>query len=298
MAAPIAGLFLVLSLLLSSTAFGVAQTPSEDLEIPFSQGFDVAFNGSAPIHFGMDTGLAWDFLLSSEQAHQLALPVIGKHIMHTSDRKEVPGSTSDIVQAKTMLLAGRAFTDRKGLAAPNSHRNDVGITLFSDLLITLDYPRDRMRLRTGSLPPANGKDIIPYTTQPDASFKVLQVSPTITIKLADQSFPALIDTGAHTAYGDVIVPPEVAAKLPLGDQLGTVTFGDALGRKFSGVVRQLNGDLTIGSVVIHKPVVTVTEWLGFVNVGPATKRLAITIDQKSHLVQLTLPTSESSNNKN
>jgi hypothetical protein len=285
-------------LFLASTAFGAVQTPSEDLEISFNQGFDVAFNGSAPIHFGLDTGLAWDFLLSAEQAHQLALPVIGQHTVHTSDRKEVPGSTSDIVQAKTLLLAGRTFTDRQGLAAPNSHRNDVGITLFSDLLITLDYPRDRMRLRAGSLPPANGKDIIPYTTQPDASFKVLQVSPTVTIKIAGQSFSALIDTGAHTAYGDVIVPPEVAAKLPLGDQLGTVTLGDALGRRFPGVIRQLNGDLTIGSVVIHKPVVTVTEWLGFVNVGPATKRLVVTIDQKNHLVQLTLPASEPSNNKN
>ncbi|MGO8756685.1 MAG: hypothetical protein ACLQG3_01035 [Terracidiphilus sp.] len=287
-----------LFLFLASTASGMAQAPSEDLEIPFSQGFDVSFNGSAPIHFGIDTGLAWDFFLTSEQARQLALPVLGQHIVHTSDHKEVPGSASDIAQAKTLLLAGRTFTDRKGLAAPNSHRDDVGITLFSDLLITLDYPRDRMRLRTGSLPPANGKDIVPYTTQPDADFKVLQVSPMVTIKLADQSFPALIDTGAHTAYGDVIVPPEVAAKLPLSEQLGTVTIGDALGRKFPGVVRQLNGDLTIGSVVIHKPIVTVSEWLGFVNVGPATKRLALTIDQKNHLVQLTLPASESSNSKN
>jgi predicted aspartyl protease len=155
-----------------------------------------------------------------------------------------------------------------------------------------------MRLRTGSLPPANGKDIIPYTTQPDADFKVLQVSPMVTIKLADQSFPALIDTGAHAVYGDVIVPPEVAAKLPLSNQLGTVTIGDALGRHFPGVVKQLNGDLTIGGVVIHKSIVTVSEWLGFVNVGPATKRFALTIDQKNHLVQLTLPTSESTNRKN
>jgi hypothetical protein len=195
-------------------------------------------------------------------------------------------------------LAGRTFTNRIGLAAPNEHHNDVGITLFSDLLITLDYPRDRMRLRTGSLPPANGQDIIPYTTQPDASFKVLQVSPMVPIKLADQSFPALIDTGAETAYGDVIVPPEVAAKLPLSAQFGTVTLGDGFGRHYTGVVKQLNGDLTMGGVVIHKPIVTVCEWLGFVNIGPATKRLVLTLDQKNHLVQLTMPAPESRSNKN
>ena len=296
-AAPMASLFPVLGLLLAFTALGTAQTPSEDIEIPFSQGFDVSFNGSAPIHFGMDTGGAWDFFLTTEQARQLALPVLGKHTGHTSDRKEVPGAETEIVQAKTLQLAGRTFTNRTGLAAPNEHHNDVGITLFKDILITLDYPRDRMRLRTGSLPPANGQDIIPYTTQPDADFKVLQVSPMVTIKLADQSFPALIDTGAETAYGDVIVPPEVAAKLPLSAQFGSVTIGDAYGRPHTGVVKQLNGDLTIGGVVIRKPIVTVTDWLGFVNVGPATKRLALTIDQKNHLVQLTLPASESNNNK-
>ena len=76
-------------LLLASTALGSAQAPSGEIEIPFSQGFDVAINGSVPIHFGLDTGLAWDFFISSEQAHQLALPVIGQHTMHTSDRKEI-----------------------------------------------------------------------------------------------------------------------------------------------------------------------------------------------------------------
>ena len=285
-------------LLVMPPACKALQTSSEDLELPFSQGFEVSINGSAPIKFGLDTGLAWDFALTSEQAHQLGLPVFSQNTVHTSDREEVPGATSDVVQAKTLLLAGRTFINRRGFAVPNFRRNDVGITLFSDLLLTLDFPRDRMRLRTGSLPAENGRDIIPYTTQPDATFKVLQVSPTVTIQLAGTSFPALLDTGAHTVPGDIIVPPDVAAKLDLGNQLGRVVFGDALGQTHPGVVKQLNGDLTIGSVVIHRPVVTVTDWLGFVNIGPLTKRLVLTIDQKSHLIQLVMPTSEPSDKKN
>jgi hypothetical protein len=279
-------------------SFGSAQAAPEDREIPFSQGFDVSFNGSAPIHCGFDSGLAWDFLLSSDHAGQLGLSVIGTHVMHTSDRQEVSGAPSDIVLTKAMTLLGRTFTDRKGLIAPNSHRNDVGITLFSDLLLTLDLPRGLLRVRSGALSPANDQDIIPYTTDPNASFKVLQVSPTITIQLADKPFPALLDTGAQSIYGDVLVPSEVAARLPLGSQLGTVIFADALGRKSTGVVKQLNGDLTIGNITIHKPVITVSDWLGFVNLGPLTKRLVITIDQKNHLVQLIMPAPAADKGKN
>jgi hypothetical protein len=268
-------------------AFG--QTAQTSSGIPFSHGFDVTINGNAPIHFGLDTGLAWDFILTSEQAKLFGLPVVDQHTMYTSDKQTALGAKSDIVQAKTLTLAGYTFSDLKGLAVPNSHRGDVGITLFRNVLLTLDYPHDLLRVSDGQLPPANGHDILAYTTDPAANFKVLQVSPMVSIQLAGQPLQALIDTGAHEVFGEIIVPRDVAAKLPLGPQVGTMTLADALGRKFPSYVAPLKGDLQLGDVLVHNPMVTVSDWLGFVNVGPLTKRLVLTIDQVNHRVRVVMP---------
>jgi len=268
-------------------AFG--QNITAPVDIAFSEGLDVSINGGTPIHFGIDTGLAWDFILTSEQARQLGLPVVGQHAIHTSDRQTVPGSNTDMIRAKTLTVGGHTFTDCAGLASPNFHHIDLGITLFRDELLTLDFPRNRLQITDGQLPPPNSRDILPYTTQPEASFRVLQVSPTVTIQLAGLTVPALLDTGAHTAPGDVIVPTGIAANLPLGPKVGTVTIGDALGRQFPSYLAQLNGDLTLGDVVVHHPMVLVSDWLGFIDLAHVSNRLVLTIDQRNHRLRVTMP---------
>ena len=117
-----------------------------------------------------------DFLIASEQACGLGLPVAGTHVMHTSDKQAAAaGVTGEIVRAKTLTIAGHTFAESNGLALPNTRGITLGITLFHDVLLALDFPHDQLRISEGQLPPPNGRDVVPYTTNPEASFRPLQV---------------------------------------------------------------------------------------------------------------------------
>ena len=162
---------------------------STPADTPFLQGLDVSINGSVPLHFGLDTGGAADFFIIPEKAQQLGLPVTGHRMIHTSDRQaDGAGDWADIVRATTLGVAGHTFAEPEGVVLRNSRhgsRADAdgtpGITLFRDVLLTLDYSHDRLMISDGALPLPNGRDIIPYTTNPNTAFRPLRVSPTVKI---------------------------------------------------------------------------------------------------------------------
>ncbi len=281
---------LLIALASSAAAQATASTPEET---PFLHGFDVSINGNAPVHFGLDTGAAIDFLITPEKAQQLGLPITGHRNIRTSDRQPLgSGDTVSIVKATTLKVAGRTFTPAEGdiLKMSDSHRDGtLGITLFRDVLLTLDYPHDRLNISDGELPPPNGRDVIEYSTKPDATFGPLRVSPTVTIQLAGHTLPALFDSAAAKIPADVIVPTTLAATLPLGRTESETVISDAAGHRYPSRTARLNGDLILGEVVLHNPTVLVSDWLGFVNLARIWNRLIITIDQRNHRLRITMP---------
>ena len=103
---------LLIALASSAAAQATASTPEET---PFLHGFDVSINGNAPVHFGLDTGAAIDFLITPEKAQQLGLPITGHRNIRTSDRQPLgSGDTVSIVKATTLKVAGRTFTPAEG----------------------------------------------------------------------------------------------------------------------------------------------------------------------------------------
>jgi hypothetical protein len=194
------------------------------------------------------------------------------------------------VRATTLKVAGQTFTAADGDIWPDSHRDGtLGITLFRDVLLTLDYPHDRLSISDGELPPPNGRDIIAYSTNPNATFGPLRVTPTLMIQLAGQALPALLDTAAAKLNADVIVPTGVAATLPLGPTESETVISDAAGRRFPSHTAKLKGDLILGEIVLHDPTVLVSDWLGFINLARVSKRLILTIDQRNHRLRVAMP---------
>jgi len=289
---------LLIGLLLGLASDTPGQRGSAFADTPFLRGLDVSINGSAPLHFGLDTGGAADFFIVPERVRELGLPVTGHRIVHTSDRQPTStGDAADIVRATTLKVAGHTFVEPEGVVLSHSrpadardHDGTLGITLFRDVLLTLDYPHNRLSISDGALPLANGRDIIPYTTDPDAAFRPLRVSPTVSVRLANLELAALLDTGARGLNADVVVPTQAAAKLPLGPTDSDTVIEDAAGHHFPSHTAKLNGDLVLGGdVVVHNPTVLVSDWLGFIDLARVCNRLVLTIDQRNHRLSITMP---------
>jgi hypothetical protein len=239
------------------------------------------------MHFGLDTGLSVGFSVTPENARKLGLPVTYHHTIHSSDRQEVPGMATDIVQATTLTVAGHTFRGSEGVTLPDAAHRDgtLGIALFRDVLLTLDFLHDRLSIADGALPPPNGHNIIAYTTNPNANAS----TPIVMIQLAGQTLPALLDTGARGINADVIVPARVAATLPLGPTESTITMSDGLGNRFPSHTARLTGDMLLGEVVLHNPTVLVSDWLGFIDLARVSNLLVLTIDQRNLRLRVAMP---------
>jgi hypothetical protein len=169
---------------------------------------------------------------------------------------------------------------------PDAHRDGtLGIALFRDVLLTLDYPHDRLSIADGALPPPNGHDIIAYTTGSNADDN----TPTVMIQLAGQMLSAQLDTGARQLPADLIVPTKVAATLPLGPTESTITLSDVMGNKFPSRTARLTGDMVLGGIVLHNPTVLVSDWLGYINLARVSTLLVFTIDQRNLRLRIAMP---------
>ena len=238
------------------------------------------------MHFGLDTGLSVAFSITPQNSRKLGLPVAEHHTIHSSDRPEVPGMATDIVEATTLAVAGRTFRGAEGVTMPDAHRDGtLGIALFRDVLLTLDYPHDHLSIADGALPPPNGHDIIAYTTGSNADDN----TPTVMIQLAGQMLFAQLDTGARSLNADLIVPTKVAATLPLGPTESTIKVSDAMGNKFPSRTARLIGDMKLGEVVLHNPTVLISDWLGFIDLARVSNLLVFTVDQRNLRLRIAMP---------
>lgn len=267
----------------------VAQTDATG--VSFVNGVEVRVNGSASLHFGLDTGAAPAFFITPEHAQELALPVIGQRVIHTSDKQTTSASeAADVVHATTLQIDGYSFPEPEGVVQADKHHDGtLGISLFKDVLLGLNYPQDKLTITVGALPTPNERDVIAYTTNPESSFAPLRVSPTVSLQLAGRSFLALLDTGARRLSADVIMPTSIAMTLPLGATESETMITGSSGRSFPAHTAKLNGKLVLGSLILENPTIMVTDWLGFVDIGRVINCLALTIDQRNQRLRIEVP---------
>jgi hypothetical protein len=253
---------------------------------PFLQGLDVSINGVEPIQFGLDTGLAASaFSIAPEQARMLILPVIGRRRVPTSDKQpKNTGAETELVLARNLTVAGHTFQNVEGVVMPG--KSTLGIRSFRKILLTLDYPRGCLSISDGALPAPNGSDITAYTTVLHSTFLPLRFSPNVSIQLAGHAFPALLDTGAAHISADIIVPIEIAERLPHGPVIADTIIADSFGRKYPSRTAHLNGDLIVGEIRVHDPDILVSGWLGFIDLAAVINRMVITIDQRNHRLRI------------
>jgi hypothetical protein len=262
------------------TAF--AQKEAKTGSAPFEDGVPVLIDGQGPYRFGLDTGASTAFYINPALATKLELPVVSHTHIHTSSH-EAPGSAPqvDVLKIDDLAVAGHLFHHSIGVAYTTAGNGTLGIGLFKRVLLTLDFPNDRLSISEDQLPAADGKTIFPYVQ--DHSI------PVVPAMLGDVRVDARLDTGARETKADVMIPMSMASQLHLTVPMkaeGTVE--DAVGRNYARYTATLDGDLTIGSIVVHHPTLLISDFLPYVNVAGLCNRLRIQLDQSHGLIALSL----------
>ncbi len=236
---------------------------------------------SGPYHFIIDTGSSVT-LVSPDLARRYRAPGSPPVDEPQVRVKSAGGGTALLspVTLKRLELGGARFDyvpaliyDCADLSAQFGVRIDgiLGFPLFRNAVLTLDYPNERIVLRSNVPDDGLPGEVI--------LFNNVDKIPLIPIRLGDKEFAALIDSGSAAA---IAINP---AGLTPGFSFGPVT-GPAVstlaGDKATRVGR-LSGVVRFGSFDVPQPVAELTDELSSLG-GGILSHFTVTFDQPHNVV--------------
>jgi len=269
-------------------AHSADSTPKFPIEIPMRVeggmfAIELMVNGKGPFLFAIDTGAEGGPRLDTSLMEKLGLKPSGQ--MSDGDPSGRSPQMSQTVQLDSIEVGGLRFS---GVAATSkNYKNSprplaadgiIGLGLFPDYLVTLDFPAKMLRIARGELPKANGAEILDYQTEHGV--------PSVDLAVGNTKIKAHLDSGNR--IGEFVFPTSFAEKLTQTSKPLVV-----------GRARSVSGEMEIKQVQIKElvrlgrhefPDATVTfPALGDTgNVGAKVlNQFAVTFDQKNQRVRLT-----------
>ena len=243
-------------------------------------------NGKGPFRLLLDTGTTFAAVLSEDLLEELEVPRSGPApTMGTMGE-------DDVVELETIVMGDAEFSKiRVGRAdfsgfmppGPATPVGILGLSLFKDCLLTLDYPNRTVVFESGELPPA-GDDTIEYSSEEDHDYGI-----TIALSVAGKRTKVHLDTGSP---GFLTLLTKMQEKLPLVDKPRVI--GMARTPQGNAEIRMatLDGTVTLGPHEFVRPRIK------FADLGPMVehdcgnigyrllKDFAVTLDQKNGRVRL------------
>lgn len=261
--------------------FKAAELPSAAVEVPMLDGglaiVEVQINGQGPFRFGIDTGAAGGGRIDKSLKEKLGLQVVGQAMAGDSTGKN--RSTVELVEIGKLTVGDAVFSGVRAAVGDYSELGVVGILgigLFSEHLLTLDYPRRRVRIERGDLPPADGQKILGFDTP-------LGI-PSVRLRIGEVEVDAHIDSG--NTRSEIVVPASLVGRLKLSAE--PVVVGKARTRFNEIDIRQapLAGSLVLGSYELRDPRVDIVDLFPHANLGHKfLQRFTVTIDGKSRRIR-------------
>ena len=238
---------------------------------------DVMLNGKGPLPFVLDTG-AGGTVLESDLVRELGLPTVGE--VHIGDPIHPHGLAAKQVKIDRLAIGGLTLSGTTATAVENSGfrehlgaRGVLGMPLFSELLLTIDYAGGEVRIARGELPDPDGRDILSF--RQDHTIRV-------PITVGAVAIEADVDSGSPAA---VSLPEEFMEKLPLDGKPVQIGKARTVTAEFPVYGATLKGAVMIGSHRLDNPALRFNK-LPNANIGgEVLGRFAITIDQKNRRIR-------------
>ena len=152
----------------------------------------------------------------------------------------------------------------------------LGFALFTDYLLTLDYPAMEVRLARGNLPNANGADIL--------SFEIENRVPVIELGIGKWRVKAHIDSGNFVA--GFILPEDLVEQLPLLSEPVTVGRARSVSNQIEIKQVQLRDTIHIGRFDYPQATIAFPA-LSNTNIGfKILREFSLTFDQKNKRMKM------------
>lgn len=187
----------------------------------------VTIHGKA-VDFVLDTGAAAG-ALDPDAAAAMGLDVEDGRV------------TIDALTIGAVTLTGvrlRATTFMRGLGA-DAPSGVMSASWFPKHLVTFDFPRHTLTIKSGALPAADGRTI--FACDPSS------LLPTIPVMVAGHAFTLHLDTGSP---GGVMLPMAASTQVPLAGPLTDAPPARTMAGAFEVKVAPVKGAVTIGRFAI------------------------------------------------
>ena len=284
-------LFMLANLLFGSLP-GAAQTSSRlapntsTVDVPMillgsRPAVEVMVNGRGPYVFAIDTGAAGMARVDSSLVEKLHLKVVGS--MRAGDGSGRSRSM-DVVQLDSIAFGGVQFNNvraptRDYNRSPAAPKVDgiLGFGLFSEFLLTLDFPAKRVRLERGQLPKPDGAEVLGYETSNGA--------PTLELGVGSLKVKGHIDTG--NAIAGFVLPESLVKGLPLASEAVVVGRARTVSSEVEIKMARLKDSIRLGPFEFTEPRVVFPALSDDINIGAETFReFVVTFDQKNSRLRL------------
>ena len=242
---------------------------------------EVRLNGQGPFAFMIDTGAGMQADIDTAVAEQLRLQPDGRVL--NGDPSGENDRAVDTVTIGSLALGSVEFRRVTAVVRPQRITKDypavdgiLGFALFNDYLLTLDYKAMQVRLARGSLPAANGVDIL--------NFEIENRIPIVELAVGRIRMKAHIDSGNFVA--GFILPQDVVEQLQLLSQPVVIGRARSVSNQIELKQAQLKGTIRLGTFEFAQPSITFPA-LSETNIGFEILRdFTLTFDQKNRRVKL------------
>jgi predicted aspartyl protease len=281
-------LFLMISVVLTFS-YPTAAQKSAVVDIPMTFNgtrpvVEVMVNGKGPFLFLIDTGAQGQARADVSLVQRLGLPSTGQSASTDDTGKNAVNLNA--VRMDTLSIGNISFREVTALSRnynSSSYLPDIdgilGFNLFSDYLLTLDYPNKRVRIERGELPKADGAQILNFEKREGDTFG----DPLIEISVGSLKAKALIDTG--NIFG-ITLPTALVKKLSLASYKTAVGKAKTVSNEFEISEVRLQDTISIGRHLFPEPTIIFADVFDDVIIGSTDlKEFAVTFDQKNHRVR-------------